>query len=146
MKKSVVFLIIAGLITIFILSNSLQSASESSQVSSGLLAWLSSVLPFLKAFLTHNNLRKAAHFIEFFAQGVFLTLSGLHSRRGLRQSMSAIGFAGLFTACLDELLQGFSAGRSPEVGDIFVDFAGTVVAFVIITLFYALRRKKNVRI
>ncbi len=146
MKKSVVFLIIAGLITVFILSNSTKSATESSQASEGLLAWLYSCLPFLKAFLSHNNLRKTAHFIEFFAQGSFLTLSGIYSRQGIRQSVPSIAFAGLFTACTDEYLQTFSLGRSPEVADVFFDFAGTVAAFMIITLLFALRRKKNVRI
>ncbi len=142
MKKSRIFLILAGLVTIFIFSNSLQNASTSSQMSSGLLSSLLNIFPFLQPVLSSGILRKAAHFAEFFLQGTFLSLSGVYSASGFRGSIWKIAFTGLFTACCDELLQTFSVGRSPEVTDVFIDFSGTALAMAIIAAAVVWREKK----
>ncbi|MBQ7793038.1 MAG: VanZ family protein [Clostridia bacterium] len=144
MKKSRIFLILAVLVTVFIFSNSAQNADTSAQISNGLFAFLSQLLSGFENIITPKLLRKAAHFTEFFAQAVFLSLSAQYSKKGLRPHLVQVAFAGLLTACCDELLQTFSAGRSPQVTDIFIDFSGCAAAMVIVMLCFR-RRNKNVR-
>ncbi len=131
--------------TAFIFYNSLQNATESSKLSGGLLFKILALLPFLKDFLSTGIFRKIAHFIEFFTQGTFLSLGAGYSRKGLKANISNVALAGLLTACCDEYLQTYSVGRSPEVRDIFIDFGGTALALLLVSVFFILRRIKNVR-
>ena len=122
MDRKWLYLLAAVCVTVFIFSNSLKNADSSGTESALLLGILNSIPPFAK--VTHNALRKAAHVTEFAVQGFFLA-----------------AFFGLLTACTDEFIQLFSAGRSSEVRDVFIDFSGTVAALLIFAAVRYLGRK-----
>lgn len=149
MTKSRVFAVLAALVTIFIFTASSQNGEQSANLSGGLLEFLMSFLSKAGITITHLFIRKAAHFIEFFMQSLFLSLSALYSAKGLKPYVTNIALAGLLTACTDEFSQYFSAGRSAQVSDVFIDFGGTVFALLLVIALVELskrRGEKNVRI
>ncbi len=143
MKKSYIYLILALLITVFIFSNSMQTADESSKISGGLLLAITQITEKFHFSVTHNFLRKAAHFTEFFAQGVFLTLFFKNTRFRLSGGAVYAAFFGLLTACCDEFIQLFYDGRGSQVSDVFIDFSGTVMSILIIALIFCFKRRKK---
>ena len=106
-----------------IIGHSLMPAQISQAESRGLLARLASGLPFL----TDHLLRKAAHFSEFGLLGLLLA-----------QCLRA-GFA-----LADETVQLYVPGRSGQVRDILIDFAGAALA-VGLTLLVRRIRTGNLR-
>ncbi|MCD7854472.1 MAG: VanZ family protein [Clostridiales bacterium] len=108
----------------------------SSELSSSLL---DVILQFLSkfgigAFLTEHILRKLAHFTEYFVLGglIFGDWAGF----GLKVN-KCFAFSlplGFLTACLDEMSQFLSEGRTPMVKDVFIDFSGFFIACLILIL------------
>lgn len=147
MKKSRIFLLLAIAVTIFIFTSSMQTAEVSSNASGRLLTLINKLLSGTSVTLTHRTLRKLAHFAEFFAQGFFLSLAALFSLKGMKKHIVNIAFAGLLTACTDELIQTFFDGRSAQIRDIFIDFSGTVTAIILTFLLtIIIRGIKDVRL
>lgn len=107
-------------------------AEVSRAESGGLFYLLSQAFPFL----TEHMLRKLAHFGEFAILGVFLGQS-------LRPSYIRVLLAGLLCALCDETIQLFVAGRSSQVSDIWVDFAGVLAAAGFLWVIRWLRSKKT---
>lgn len=137
MKKKYIYLAFAVLLTLFIFNNSMQTAAESQEASDGLLTFLMQYLSQFGVVITSNMLRKAAHFAEFFAQGMFLSL---YFRQTKHRGLVYPGFFGLLTACSDEYLQQFFEGRGAMVNDIFIDFSGTLCAMLAVWLYFAIRK------
>ena len=76
-----------------------------------------------------KNLRKLAHFTEFFFLGLWSTLLvGIYIR--CRWAISALVPFGLIVALLDETVQIFSK-RGPSVTDVWIDMLGYSVALAI---------------
>lgn len=117
--------------------NSALPGDESGALSSGLLALILQYLPFL-SFIGETLLRKAAHFTEFMCLGLLLTW--LHALLGThgRGRAARVGLCGLLTACVDETIQIFSVGRASSLLDVWIDFAGVVTGFAIVSLGYRL--------
>lgn len=143
MKKNYIYLILAILATVFIFSNSMQTAEESSEVSGGLLLVISRIIARFNFTISHHFLRKAAHFTEFFMQGVFLTLFFKNTRLRLQGGAVYAAFLGLFTACCDEFIQLFFDGRGSQVSDVFIDFSGTAASILVIAAILCIRRRKK---
>lgn len=123
---------LAGIcILIFIWGNSIMSAESSSGESGKLLSWLRSI-PFLSDALTEHMLRKAAHFTEFFCLGA--VCSYWPARR--HKSFYAHMLMGLLVALLDETIQLFSAGRSAQVSDIWIDYGGFCIGKLLIYIIF----------
>lgn len=145
MKKSRIFLLLAGVITVFIFASSMQSAEVSSETSGRLLTLINRLLSGTSVTITQNFIRKLAHFAEFFMQGLFLSLAAVFSLKGLKHHLVNIAFAGLLTACTDELLQTFFDGRSAQITDVFLDFGGCAAAILLtFVLIAVIRRVKDV--
>ncbi len=118
--------------------NSLMTASASSNLSGGLLGFLGAFLPFLLTELGHSLLRKAAHFSEFALLGTLMSArQRLHSGR----VRSAILGLGLMVACVDETLQIFTPGRASSLLDVWIDFGGFCLGFVIIFVYHKFKSK-----
>ncbi len=117
----------------FIFLHSAMPAATSRAESSGLLAVVGTVLPWM----THNLLRKIAHFIEFSLLGVFMT--GAFRYAGRFILLKPLAFT-LLTALCDETLQIFIDGRSGQIFDIWLDFSGAVFGTLIAWLIYRLRK------
>lgn len=107
--------------TLFIWSQSLQSAEDSSADSGRIARFLMALFGWdtRPEWLTFA-IRKTAHFAEF---GVLGALWGGCSRMYPRRT---IWLWGLPTGVVDECLQFFAPGRAPMVLDVFIDAAGYV--------------------
>ncbi len=132
----------------FVFSNSMLNAEQSSANSAGFFNALQNLfnavgLPF---GLTEYGIRKAAHFAEFAVLGILLMIAvRMYSPRPVRHLFPPF-FIGLATAVTDEYIQLFSKGRSSQVGDIVLDFAGLAAGIVICLLVICLvdrRRQRN---
>lgn len=136
MKKRTFFACMAVFVTAFIFWNSVQPAVESAK-SSGVLTgfFLKTLMRFgfhINYDLMETIIRKTAHITEFLVQAVFIanSFSGKYKKR-----IVYVLFLGLLTACTDEYIQLFFDGRGGLVSDIFIDFAGTVVATAVCGIF-----------
>ena len=78
-----------------------------------------------------NELRKAAHAIEFFLLGIELTaLSFIIKKRFTPQLLWNILSSALTIAVIDEAIQMLS-DRGPSVKDVLLDFVGAVIGFLL---------------
>ena len=114
--------------TAFIFWNSARPAAESAQSSGRIVAIVTRVLSYFGVYANYDTMqkivRKAAHIAEFVVQSVLI--SGSFSGK-YRKRIVYILFFGLLTACTDEYIQLFSDGRAGLIGDVFIDFSGTVL-------------------
>jgi hypothetical protein len=76
-------------------------------------------------FLDGSPIRKDAHFIEYFLQGILLCAAFSVCSLKRRTYLGYVLFFCLFTAVCDEYSQLFSPGRSSEVVDVLLDFKGS---------------------
>ena len=110
----------------------MQPAVVSEGESGTLLEILSKIFPFLD-----NNdagmyiVRKSAHFTEYAILGVLLAIQFSMYVRGIFQRLVNPAFTGLAVAFMDETIQLFVEGRSGQVSDMWIDFAGTVLGVLI---------------
>lgn len=131
------------MILIFVMSS--QKASQSSQLSGGIVYKLITVffskfdsMPLDDQTQLVNTItfivRKSAHFLEYFILGLLATLIMLtyDVKHKLKAIMSVV-FCLLY-ATSDEIHQYFVEGRACRFTDICIDAAGSVVAIVITIL------------
>ena len=121
---------------VFIFSNSLQIADVSEGASGRVLGILQGILrhlglPGAADRLTMHIVRKLAHFCEYLLEGFLLMLClRVYTRRFLRHvSWPVLG--GLLTALVDETIQLYSPGRSSQVLDVWLDFAGVLCGLLV---------------
>ncbi len=129
----------------FIFAHSLMNAQESGGESARLLELVNRLgrLIYSDFELSHNFLRKCAHFFEYFVLGSIWS-QGIFIFAQRRKIISReIIIAGLLTALFDETLQLFSNGRSASVNDVWLDFSAFVFAFLIIFMFFLI--KSNIK-
>ena len=124
---------------IFIFSNSMQVATESARRSAGVLHYLQEFVG--KGWLTDHIVRKAAHFSEFAILGVL----GVQCMHGYTKHyiMPAL-FSGLLTALTDETIQLFVEGRSGQVSDVWLDFAGCCFGVVVVVISIILEKNFSI--
>lgn len=133
-KKVYLWLVLTILWLALIFAHSSMTASVSGKESLGLLARLQVLFPWL----THNLLRKLGHFGEFAVLGFLLTGS-FWNLKNFRLS-KPLGSA-LFVALCDETLQLFIPGRSGEIRDVWIDFAGALCGCLFLWAILKLRKK-----
>ena len=141
MKKRIPFIIAAVLATLWIFSNSIQTAEVSSVSSGRFTALLSRLISCFGGSAERDTLenivRKTAHVAEFTLQGILIAACfGMPYRRRIIYIL----FLGLFTACCDEYIQYFTPGRGSMLQDVFLDFAGTVIGTAIMGFSYKFRK------
>lgn len=138
----VIYLVINLLWLGFIFGHSLAPSEESREESGSVLSWVNRFLSPIGLELTMHQIRKCAHFAEFFIAGAlfcgWIPLLG----KKILASLPSVLFASLFTAVCDEGIQIFT-GRGPMVSDVWLDFAGTVCAILIVLPLTDLFRKKK---
>lgn len=137
--KLIAALIATALWLWFIFARSARSAELSRQESGAVLEWLRKLLPFLTV-LTVYTVRKLAHFTEYFILGALLWNDWRLLRRG--PILLPLGFS-LLAASADELLQTRFPGRSGEVRDVLLDFAGAAAAILLCLLLSRIRRRRT---
>lgn len=139
--------IILGIITLFwtsvIFSFSMQPATQSNQVSDGLLKKILDIFyGFTKIIIEQDQVihifRKLAHYTEFFILGIFATLFFLVltykniRRENLKPYIYAICY-GIIIAISDETIQFYTgAGRAMRITDMLIDSSGVLTSLLII--------------
>ncbi|MBO5059843.1 MAG: VanZ family protein [Clostridia bacterium] len=142
MKRRLPFIVATVIATLFIFSNSMQTAEISSQNSGGIadrILWIFGLLGQAPdRELVILIVRKTAHIAEFTLHGILLAncFEMPYNRR-----IIYILFFGLLTACIDEYIQLFSYGRAGMIQDVFIDFIGTIVGTAVAGVSYKFRRK-----
>ena len=128
-------LLVANLALIW--GNSMLPAAQSRQLSDGL--WQQ--LPLLPTFLGEYGpklIRKVAHLAEFACLGFLL--AGFFRARS-RSPLLPGALCGLLAACVDETLQLFFPGRSSELVDVWIDFAGVLTGIFLFRMGHTLWKK-----
>ena len=120
----------------FIFSRSAKPAPASQEESAVILELLRHLVPTISL----QTVRKLAHFTEFFILGGLLYLDWRLLGRG--QLLLPLA-AGLIAAAADETLQIFVPGRSGEVRDVMLDFAGVAAAVGGLLLLRRRRERKR---
>lgn len=150
MKKLILWiLLISCMGTIFFFSS--QEASESREVSSGLIKTFVRVLDFNNK-LNENQIdtiaknltfivRKGAHFSIYAVLCILLALLLREYRIfGKRRFILSVLICFLY-ACSDEIHQIFVSGRSGEIRDVIIDTCGALAGFLILSCLTILKNK-----
>lgn len=137
-KRRYIWAAVTALYVLFIFSNSLTPADESSRQSGFVLQTLLGILDGLgldSIWLTEHIVRKCAHFTEYTVLGLLLFKSlavwggSAFPRRLLNVSL------GVWIPFVDETLQLFTEGRSGQISDVWLDMsgvaAGTILAWLL---------------
>lgn len=144
----VVFTLLTFVLIIFIFSNSLKNAEDSSASSGLVTAFLNSVISSLglKFQLTHEIVRTLAHFSEFGLLGVLSILMYLSyfSIKAKTMIFSVCTFS--LTALTDECFQIFSDGRAFQFSDMAIDISGAMLGAVVVFLIALLVRNRNIKV
>ena len=149
-RKALAWLLVAVLWTGVIFLFSSRGWADSNRTSTSLASLVSNLLipdfsswgPSVQAeWLSGINslLRKVAHVFEFALLGALSYLAALHFSDRLRRRRPStklgVGITAFYPcaviAALDELLQRYSAGRTPSPRDMLLDCAGAVVGIVV---------------
>lgn len=129
-------------VAIFIFCNSAKTASVSSSVSGGVIAWINDTFGIS---LSQFVVRKTAHFCEFAALGgaLYLFVSCfLHTEE--KRFIYAVVIGGVYAAT-DELHQVFVPGRSGQVSDWLLDVCGVLFGIAVVMIMKMLPPKKSAK-
>jgi VanZ family protein len=112
-------------------STDLMSPEHTSRFLTPLLKWLKPDISAAAIAHIHFFVRKAAHVTEYaiLTGLLFRALRGLVADFWLRATMAFV--PALLFAVVDELHQSFVPSRTSSLGDVFIDFAGAIVAIII---------------
>ncbi len=141
--KKWIYLTITILIVAFIFYNSIQNGESSSEASTFVLNFVNDLIASigLKIKLSGHFIRKLAHFIEFFALGVFLMLTFKAFTNKLFSILGFPMFFAIFIPVIDEFIQIYSPGRSSSVKDVLLDFCGAFVGILFICICFVIKNK-----
>ena len=140
LRKNIPLAVIFALLTVavmFVIFTFSSATGEESEVVSQNL--LSVIIEFIGSFISHNTLRKLAHFSEFAALGFFMAGTVHFSSGKLKFYVPLIPC--ILYAVSDEIHQYFVPERACRVFDIFVDSAGSLTGILIFILLIAIIRK-----
>ena len=149
-KRLTIFLTILIILTLtFIFQNSMESVAQSEEKSTAVMEKVCFLLERVvgKGNVTDHLVRKLAHFFEFSVLGIEMSaLSFLHHspRRSLYFSVTLPLFCGLIAALTDETIQIVSA-RGSQVQDVWLDFEGVCVGFVVVFDVWLIWRNRQIR-
>ena len=132
-KKKIILGILIALWLCLIWGHSLQPAIVSEAESGRILAFLGRIFPFLlNTEFGMFIVRKSAHGAEYFILGILLCMYFSMNLRGVLNRLSVPVLVGTFVAFIDETIQLFVVGRSGEIRDMWIDFAGVALGTLIV--------------
>lgn len=129
---------------IFTFYQSSLSKEESSEASAGASSFLEPIIPSDTPVgeFVHTNIREIAHFTEFAALGLFVSLyavffmPAIGAPLGRKYPFAVYSFfLSVLVALLDETVQIFT-GRGPEIVDVWLDVAGFATTSLAVWLTY----------
>lgn len=128
--KNMILAVLIILCLGFIWINSFMPADVSGEMSGFIGKLLTKI--FGDGFTANAHIiRKLAHGTEFMLYGVIITLF-LYPKILPRLHIAVM--AGIFTALFDETIQLFSAGRTGQIKDVWIDFSGFTAGVVFIII------------
>lgn len=127
---AVIFWLFSAVIMVLIFNFSAATGDESEELSQNLLT---KIIEFIGNFISHNTLRKLAHFSEFAALG-FCVTGAIHYTFGKRKFYIPLIPCVLY-AISDEIHQHFVPERACRLFDMFVDSCGIMTGICIFLLF-----------
>ena len=136
--KKLILLALGVLVIAFIFFNSLQNAERSSSASDFVADVLSAIFGKEVKNMTHL-IRKLAHFFEYAVLGAVFCIVKEKLKKFNTETVILIG---LLCALCDETIQLFSAGRSGQIGDIWIDFCGFLSGLGVFFLIKWIKNKK----
>ena len=141
----IAMLAVTAVYVMFIFSQSLMNSTASDSESMGLTAvvnsWFSSL--GINIVLENGFMRKLAHFAEFFVLGVLTVVTSRCYTKTPSKYLFVQLFSTLAAAVTDEYIQLYSDGRSGQVTDVALDFAGSLCGILITTFIYFVFRKSK---
>lgn len=140
---AVFFWILSVAVMYIIFMFSAATGEESEVVSQNLL---DKIIAFIGNYISHNTLRKLAHFSEFAALG-FCVTGAIHYTFGKKKFYAPL-FPCFLYAVSDEIHQHFVPERACRVFDIFVDTCGVITGIgifllIILAISKIVYKKKN---
>jgi len=114
-------------------------SAMSGEVSSAQSKSVWEVLHTIWEDLSHENLRKIAHGVEYFILGAFAVSMFFHTKSF---KVAKPMLFSVLVAMGDETLQIYVDGRASEIMDIWMDFGGAVLGILIFWGIHALRKGK----
>ena len=148
-KIVLIVLLIATVVwTAFIFANSLDSAEQSTEKSSSATEIVNKVASAIgiKEEIPHSTVRDMAHFTEFAILACLICADftvafyqKLSTKRWLYAFCAATSLVLCFSlACVDELLQKISIGRSSQFSDVLLDTLGALTGTATFAICYIL--------
>lgn len=151
-KRLLLTRIILSLLTIsliiFIFSNSVQTARDSSLASGRIMNFLNNICSSLnlKFTFTQSIVRTLAHFAEFGLLGVLSILTFLSFFFIKAKTLILSAVFSVLIALTDECIQLFSEGRAFQLEDLIIDFTGSMLCIVSVFIIVLLIRNKKTKI
>ncbi|MEE0858737.1 MAG: VanZ family protein [Acutalibacteraceae bacterium] len=142
----VIFTILTVLLTLFIWLHSLTPAEQSSEESDFVLEFVNSILNNINinANISSFIVRKAAHFLEFTALGLFVTATATRYEPNIKKCIFHILFILLAVPVTDEALQYLAPERSPQISDVLLNFSGCITGLLLtVILLWIIKTLKN---
>lgn len=127
----------------FIWHNSMEVSDISGMRSIRITEAVNGILWNGKTVITEHGIRKLAHFFEYAVEGILTVFAFRAFKLSCLKDLGAGLLLGVMTALIDETIQLFSAGRDGAVGDVWIDFGGFVLGFLISALWVYCISKKN---
>ena len=133
-KKTVLKIILIVLIALtvaFIFGQSMLPPEKSGAVSDKVGDTLEEIIPPETPVggFVQKNVRKLAHFVEFFVLGIFVSAYVVFFLPKIKYALHTLP-AAFILASLDETIQIFS-GRGPSIRDVWIDFSGFLASALI---------------
>ena len=134
----------------FIWWNSSKNGEESSGISQGVLYEIMQIFARIgiSTDITEHIIRKLAHFTEFTALGILLSIDTVLFLKNMKQYVWIPLFIGLLVALIDETIQLFPIGRSSSVKDVWIDFSGVIfgtILLLVLKQIYLFKLRKTLK-
>jgi len=148
--RTLPFLILTLLCTVFIFSNSMTEGEESALQSGRVVRAVMKVCDAVGIEVTDTdtltyNVRKSAHFLEFGLLGMlsFFTLIAFNIK-ALKSAAVSLFYCGT-VAATDEYIQTFYEGRAGHIGDVLIDLSGALTIIVICFIIVLIIKKRYIK-
>lgn len=137
MKKRYIWCAVTALYVLFIFSNSMKTADLSSADSGAVLRMVQQALAFVGAdsgVITEHVIRKTAHFTEYAVLGVLLSNCFRMFIMPVDRRILSQALVSFLVPFADETIQLFTAGRSGQISDVWLDCSGAAFGTILFAI------------